>query len=117
MTIIVILFILVGSLAFSSPIDGKPLPSNKSTRNPLPVLLIHGYRSDSSAWQKWKDLLRADGIQFQAVTFKHSTDACGSSLSHATELSKIVESFKRHTGAQRVNIVTHSKGGLGAEYF
>jgi pimeloyl-ACP methyl ester carboxylesterase len=116
MTIIVIL-LLVGSAAFSSPINGKSLLSNKPTNDPLPVLLIHGYRSDSSAWQKWEDLLKADGIQFQAVTFKHSNDACGSSTAHARELNKIIDSFKKQTGAQRVNIVAHSKGGLDARVF
>jgi uncharacterized alpha/beta hydrolase family protein len=30
----------------------------RATKKPIPVLLIHGYASDASAWTKWKDLLK-----------------------------------------------------------
>jgi pimeloyl-ACP methyl ester carboxylesterase len=83
---------------------------------PRPVLLIHGYLSDASVWSKWKDLLKKDGIQFQAVTYKQD-DRCGSAEKHASELNQIIEDFKRNTGSEKINIVAHSKGGLDARLY
>jgi triacylglycerol esterase/lipase EstA (alpha/beta hydrolase family) len=82
----------------------------------LPVLLIHGYRLNSSVWQIWENLLRNDSIKFKAVTFVNSNDSCGSTSDHARELNKIIKDFKNETGAQ-INIVAHSKGGLDARVY
>ena len=83
----------------------------------LPVLLIHGYAEDAAIWKKWEDMLRKDGIQFFTVTFKDSDDKCGSAKQHAKELEKIVQDIKQQSGAQKLNIVGHSKGGLDARVF
>jgi pimeloyl-ACP methyl ester carboxylesterase len=84
---------------------------------PHPVLLIHGYAEDAAAWKKWEDMLRKDDIQFFAVTFKDSDDRCGSAKQHAIELEKIVQDIKEQSGAQKLNIVGYSKGGLDARVF
>jgi triacylglycerol esterase/lipase EstA (alpha/beta hydrolase family) len=88
----------------------------KENNSYLPVLLIHGYLSDALVWKKWEDLLKKDGIQFQSIAFK-SDDKCGTAADHAKELSNIIEDFKRRTGANQVNIVGHSKGGLDARVY
>ena len=84
---------------------------------PHPVLLIHGYTEDAAVWKKWEDMLRKDGIQFFTVTFKDSDDICGSAKQHAIELEKIVQDIKEQSGAQKLNIVGYSKGGLDARVF
>ena len=84
---------------------------------PLPVLLVHGYAEDAAVWKKWEDMLRKDGIQFFTVTFKDSDDKCGSAKQHAIELEKMVQDIKEQSGAQKINIVGHSKGGLDARVF
>jgi triacylglycerol esterase/lipase EstA (alpha/beta hydrolase family) len=99
-----------------TPIKRTAAPTTSKT-DPLPVLLIHGYRSNSFVWNTWEGLLRNDGIQFKAVNFINSDDECGSSADHARELNKIVKDFKRETGARQVNIVAHSKGGLDARVY
>ena len=83
----------------------------------LPVLLIHGYAEDAAVWKKWEDMLKKDGIQFFTITFKYSDDKCGSAEQHAKELEKRVQDIKQQSGAQKVNIVGHSKGGLDARVF
>ena len=83
----------------------------------LPVLLIHGYAEDAAVWKKWVDMLKKDGIQFFTITFKYSDDKCGSAEQHAKELEKRVQDIKQQSGAQKVNIVGHSKGGLDARVF
>ena len=89
----------------------------QSEKQLLPVLLIHGYGEDAAVWKKWEDMLRKDGIQFFTVTFKDSDDKCGSAEQHAKELEKRVQNIKQQSGAQKINIVGHSKGGLDARVF
>ncbi len=84
---------------------------------PLPVLLIHGYLSDSSTWNKWKDLLKKDGISAYSITFNQSNDKCGSAADHAKELSQKIDQIKKQTGQSKVNIVGHSKGGLDTRVY
>jgi hypothetical protein len=62
-------------------------------------------------------LLKKDGIQFFTITFKDSDDKCGSAEQHAKELEKRVQDVKQQSGAQKINIVGHSKGGLDARVF
>jgi uncharacterized alpha/beta hydrolase family protein len=97
------------------PLVNAQLP--KDNHSTLPVLLIHGYLSGASVWKKWEDLLKKDGIQFQSIAFKKSDDKCGTASDHAKELSNIIEDLKRRTGANQVNIVGHSKGGLDARVY
>ena len=81
------------------------------------MILIHGYGEDAAIWKKWEDLLKKDGIQFFTITFKDSDDKCGSAEQHAKELEKRVQDVKQQSGAQKINIVGHSKGGLDARVF
>ena len=91
--------------------------ASSQSQQPLPVLLIHGYVEDAAIWKKWEDLLKKDGIQFFTITFKDSDDKCGSAEQHAKELEKRVQDVKQQSGAQKINIVGHSKGGLDARVF
>ena len=91
--------------------------ASSQSEKPLPVLLIHGYGEDAAIWKKWEDLLKKDGIQFFTITFKDSDDKCGSAEQHAKELEKRVQDVKQQSGAQKINIVGHSKGGLDARVF
>lgn len=89
----------------------------QTEEKPLPVLLVHGYAEGAAIWKKWEDMLRKDGIQFFTVTFKDSDDKCGSAKQHAIELEKMVQDIKEQSGAQKINIVGYSKGGLDARVF
>ena len=91
--------------------------ANSQSEKPLPVLLIHGYVEDAAIWKNWEELLKKDGIQFFTITFKDSDDKCGSAEQHAKELEKRVQDIKQQSGAQKINIVGHSKGGLDARVF
>jgi pimeloyl-ACP methyl ester carboxylesterase len=91
--------------------------ASSQSEKPLPVLLIHGYAEDAAIWKKWEDLLKKDGVQFFTITFKDSDDKCGSAEQHAKELEKRVQDVKQQSGAQKINMVGHSKGGLDARVF
>ncbi len=104
------LIFVANSSAISGQLEGKssqPLP---------PVLLIHGYFSNASVWDEWKKLLRNDSINASAVTFTLD-DVCGSAEEHALELDRQIKKITSETGAEKINIVAHSKGGLDARVY
>jgi hypothetical protein len=66
--------------------------------------------------QEWEESLTDRGIVTHAITFS-GDDECGSAQEHAAELIDIVEDFKTDTREDKINIVTHSKGGLDARLY
>lgn len=85
------------------------------TGDPIPVILIHGYRQDLFSWSLWEGLLKSDHIPYYLANF---TDGrCGSSEAHANELRQIVEQVKQETKSEKVNLVGYSKGGLDARVY
>lgn len=94
----------------------SPLVNSQPDGEALPVLLIHGYNSGPEVWNQWLPQLQEDGIRAKAVRFPID-DPCGSSVSHAQQLERIVRNFKAETREDRINIVAHSKGGLDARLF
>ena len=113
-----IVIVAIAAISIAIIVSGSfvSLASSQSQK-PLPVLLIHGYAEDAAIWKKWEDLLKKDGIQFFTITFTDSDDKCGSAEQHAKELEKRVQDVKQQSGAQKINIVGHSKGGLDARVF
>jgi uncharacterized alpha/beta hydrolase family protein len=113
-----IVTVAIAAISIAIIVSGSfvSLASSQSEK-PLPVLLIHGYVEDAAIWKIWEDLLKKDGIQFFTITFKDSDDKCGSAEQHAKELEKRVQDVKQQSGAQKINIVGHSKGGLDARVF
>ncbi len=124
-SIISIVIFIASALAINIPthffvVNAQTLSSsagNNTHIKPLPVVLIHGYLSDASVWNKWKDLLKNDGISAFPVTFKQSDNKCGSAAAHAKELSNQIAQIKKQTGQSKVKIVGHSKGGLDARVY
>jgi pimeloyl-ACP methyl ester carboxylesterase len=110
--------IIVISLLALATINGAffhlPLAESQ-TIDPLPVILIHGYRQDASSWNLWEELLQNKHIPYYKASFEDGM--CGSSADHAIELSQIVEHVKQETQSEKVNIVGFSKGGLDARVY
>jgi len=103
--------------SFFDSVTGQPdINITAADTIPLPVILLHGYAQDASAWNEWFDLLGNDRIPFFPITFE-TDDKCGSAKVHAEELFIKVEEIKEITGQDKVNIVGFSKGGLDARVY
>jgi pimeloyl-ACP methyl ester carboxylesterase len=98
----------------SSCNKGVVMPT--SPTHALPVILIHGYKEDSTVWSAWESSLKHDDIPY-CTTFFPSDDKCGSANDHAQDLNQIVQRVKILTHQNEVNIVGHSKGGLDTRVF
>lgn len=110
----------ITSLALANSANGQMLCDNEEitgSNQRLPVILVHGYRENSSIWSEWERFLEVDGIPFCTISFHSSDDMCGSAADHARELEQIVQQVKSITGQTYVNIVGHSKGGLDARVY
>lgn len=81
-----------------------------------PILLVHGLGiKDMLFIKSWGKIDRILRIQGHTV-FKSRIDAFGTVKSNALQLKEEIEDILQKTGAEKVNIIAHSKGGLDAKY-
>jgi len=115
----VLLFTAMGGMPASARADTAQafLPGcEKLLSTKYPIVLAHGagFRDDGllSYWGRIPVFLRLHG----ARVFMGRQDAFGSIESNAEILKRSVNRALAVTGAERVNIIAHSKGGIEARY-
>ena len=93
-------------------------PPQGVEKKETPVLLVHGASKDGNFWWdpsedgKNKGLpqkLRAEGHEVFALTFAHNQD---DNFLWAEQIANAIAEIKKNTGAEEVDIVAHSKGGV-----
>ncbi len=81
-----------------------------------PLLLVHGFAMKDTffmrSFGKIDRILRIQGHQ----VFTSKIDAVGNVETNAAQLRDEIERICAETGAEKVNIIAHSKGGLDAKY-
>jgi hypothetical protein len=88
--------------------------ASMSVRAVRPVVMAHGIFSDNSVWNDvWVPGLQASGVPADSA-FNPSMGWLDSIHSNAGKIAAKVEAAKQHWGVDKVNLVTHSKGGLDA---
>lgn len=82
---------------------------------PYPVVLIHGTISSKNVWQNLVLRLREDNFVVFAPDFGvHGTQDIPTS---AEDVGAYIEQVREATGAEQVDVVGHSQGGLLARYW
>jgi triacylglycerol lipase len=81
-----------------------------------PVLFVHGYNGDGSNWNTMADRFRADGWPSSHLR-QWTYDSRQSNTTTAQQLSTEVDRLLAATGATRVDVVSHSMGGLSSRYY
>ena len=99
---------------------------------PRPVVLVHGFLSDHSTWSAWTGpggFLAQHGLAGFAVgdgqfdgrldtgDISHPTATTKTLPANATALGRYVGAVRRATGAEMVDLVAHSMGGLVSRYY
>ena len=81
-----------------------------------PIILVHGIAAKQlrifNAFGRIGQVLEADGHKVYIA----DTDGFGSIESNAEQLRSFINRVLEQTGAEKVNIIAHSKGGLDSKY-
>ena len=93
-------------------------PSAKQTEasHVDPILFVHGYTSNASAWDTMRARFQADGWEANRL-FAYTFSSTQSNATIAQAVRTRVNEILAATGAAKVDIVTHSMGGLSSRYY
>lgn len=104
--------LLAGALVvpLAAPSQAAPLTKNR------PILFVHGYNSSASAWDTMVANFKAAGYA-DTELHRWSYNYRQSNATTAEEVRSRVDSILAQTGWDKVDIVTHSMGGLSSRYY
>jgi triacylglycerol lipase len=81
-----------------------------------PIVFVHGWNGSASNWDTMAGRFEADGWP-AAYLDQWSYDSHRSNATTAQQLSDEVDRVLTATGADKVDVVTHSMGGLSSRYY
>lgn len=81
-----------------------------------PILFVHGWNSSSSTWNTMVNRFAADGWT-SAELNNWSYNTSQSNATTASQIKAKVDGIISATGAAKVDIISHSMGGLSSRYY
>jgi triacylglycerol lipase len=103
-------------LGLTSAAPGHAAGTSTFGASSNPILFVHGYSSSGSYWNTMADDFRADGWPSSYLD-QWSYDWRQSNATTAQQLAAEVDRLLAATGASKVDIVSHSMGGLSSRYY
>jgi len=86
-----------------------------------PILFIHGWTGDAGGWYSMKNRFANDGWSSEllnAYTFNDNYNySTNGNIQNAEQISNWVDDILYSTGAEKVDIVGHSMGGISSRYY
>jgi triacylglycerol lipase len=81
-----------------------------------PIVFVHGWNSSGSTWNTMASRFASAGYPASHLN-KWSYTTSQSNVTTAQQLANEVQRVRTATGAARVDVVTHSMGGLSSRYY
>ncbi|MEV0601046.1 triacylglycerol lipase [Streptomyces sp. NPDC050315] len=103
-------------LALHAPAPAGAAGGSGFTAASHPILFVHGWSGSGANWDTMAGRFRADGWP-AAYLDQWSYDSRQSNVTTAQQLATEVDRLLAATGASRVDVVTHSMGGLSSRYY
>ncbi len=94
---------------------GKPAPP-PTTSGKNPIVFVHGWNSSGTVWNTMISRFSADGWT-SAELNNWSYNTSQSNATTASQLSTKIDDVLKRTGAAKVDVITHSMGGLSSRYY
>jgi triacylglycerol lipase len=90
------------------------LPASASAKDP--ILFVHGWNSSSATWNTTVNRFLADGWTAAELN-NWSYNTSQSNATTAAQIATKVDQIRTATGAAKVDIISHSMGGLSSRYY
>jgi triacylglycerol lipase len=90
------------------------LPSSAAAHDP--ILFVHGWNSNSSTWTTMVNRFAADGWTAAELN-NWSYNTSQSNATTASQIQTKVDQILAATGAAKVDLISHSMGGLSTRYY
>jgi triacylglycerol lipase len=98
------------------PPPGANIPCELTDEHPYPVVLVHGtFERMAQNWKTISPFLKQEGYCVFALDY--GTNGLGRIGRSAQELEVFVDRLLRYTGAEKVQVVGHSQGGMMPRYW
>jgi triacylglycerol lipase len=94
----------------------KPGGGGTTTTPHDPILFVHGWNSNSTTWTTMVNRFAADGWAAKELN-NWSYNTSQSNATTAQEIATKVDGILATTGATKVDIISHSMGGLSSRYY
>ena len=107
---------LIASIAtgLGLAVAGPASPALAAERNP--IVFVHGYWGDDWNWSVMVDRFRSAGWSDDEL-FVWDYNTAQSNVTTAHQLRDYIDDVLAQTGASKVDVVTHSMGGLSSRYY
>ena len=89
-------------------------PAGASAKDP--ILFVHGWNSSGSTWNTTINRFLADGWTAAELN-NWSYNTSQSNATTASQIATKVDQIRAATGAAKVDIISHSMGGLSSRYY
>jgi len=110
------LLVVMMAMFLGVPGSGQ-IPYAEPDLEAVPILLVPGWGDYAPHLDPFVDRLIEAGWPRTRVTVVAFNNPVGSNLTHAEEVERAVESLRSLTGAERVDVVAHSMGGLAVRHY
>lgn len=81
-----------------------------------PVLLVHGFNGSGAGWHAMTAYLRGQGYAADEIdAISYDSDASNVDVAH--QIAREVVALRARTGADRVDVVSHSMGAISSRYY
>jgi triacylglycerol lipase len=95
---------------------GSASTANAQTTSYDPILFVHGWNSSGTVWNTMISRFQGAGWPSTALN-NWSYNTSQSNVTTAGQIRDKVNSILAATGASKVDVITHSMGGLSSRYY